>query len=198
MRHILALRGVLVVAYCGLCFLIVCPRLSTFICYLWEIETHDFFMQVFWKIDSMENSLRMRKRLRRNYKATGNHVASADHKDSQHFVDMSAGIPLPAEVAKLASVDVRSEETREEDIGSKQDDKEETKKHNSVEEDLGTATEAEGTPGSALKQSTNAGAVLAAASLQAEPKEIMLLEIAGALVQPGKVRGGMFQVFASK
>ena len=154
-------------------------------------------MQVFWKIDSTENPLRMRKRLRRNYKATYNHVAIGDHKESQHF-DMSAGIPLPAEVAELASVDVGSEETREEDLGSKQDDKEETKKHNLKEEDLGTATEAVGTPGSASKQSTNAGVVLTAASVGSEAKEIMVLEIPAALVQPVKVRGGMFQVFASK
>lgn len=149
-------------------------------------------MQVFWKLDSFENSQRMRKRLRRNYKGLDHQVVNSC-KESP-LVDFSSdGIPLLPGAPELLSENIKTEETGEDE--SKSDDEGgEEGKFSASKGDMGSSGESVGPSGSASAQQTISSSAAPVTSTTTEPKEVLLLEMLGVMIQPLKVQGGMFQV----
>jgi hypothetical protein len=138
--------------------------------------------RVFWKLDLMENSLRMRKRLKRNYKGTDHHGAALDYQESEQSptATISSGdTPLPAGAPKLEPEEDAFEEPGEYELRD-QEDREEERSENSMK---GFGFNTQVFPQTSV-----------AAALAAEPKDKVILEIPAAMVQPLRVVRGRFQV----
>ncbi|CAM6069706.1 unnamed protein product [Sphagnum tenellum] len=138
--------------------------------------------RVFWKLDLMENSLRMRKRLKRNYKGTDHHGAALDYQESEQSptATISSGdTPLPAGAPKLQPEEDAFEEPGEYELRD-QEDSEEERSEKSMK---GFGFNTRVSPQTSV-----------AAALAAEPKDKVILEIPAAMVQPLRVVRGRFQV----
>ncbi|BBN15012.1 hypothetical protein MPTK1_6g16270 [Marchantia polymorpha subsp. ruderalis] len=164
--------------------------------------------QVFWKLDSMENSMRMRRRLKRNYKGTDHHGAAADFEEVEEvttpkakIVDADAafaGTPLPAGAPKLMPESNMLEDTgiqsSRNSVGDSEERKEESQAIDNGPQDPSANTSEGGGVTSSTAVHSSLSMAAAAAAIVTEPKEKLLLEIPGAMVQPLKVLRGRFQV----
>jgi hypothetical protein len=151
---------------------------------------------VFWKLDPMENSLRMRKRLKRNYKGTDHHGAAADYQESEQASTASSlgETPLPAGAPKLAPEEDAFEETGDDELRD-QGEREEERGEMSRMESSKNSTDGFGSSVPVSPQAPSASAAAAvAAALATESKDKLLLEIPAAMVQPLRVLRGRFQV----
>ncbi|KAL2621191.1 hypothetical protein R1flu_001396 [Riccia fluitans] len=165
--------------------------------------------QIFWKLDSMENSVRMRRRLKRNYKGTDHRGAAADLENSElepttpkaKTIDVDEdlmGTPLPAGAPKLMPesnmLDGVGMESSGNSVGDSEERKEEPQTLDNGPQDPGANTNesAEVTSSSAPHSTISMAA--AEAAIATEPKEKLLLEMPAAMVQPLKVLRGRFQV----
>ncbi|CAK9224782.1 unnamed protein product [Sphagnum troendelagicum] len=152
--------------------------------------------RVFWKLDPMENSLRMRKRLKRNYKGTDHHGAAADYQESEQASTSSSlgETPLPAGAPKLAPEEDAFEETGDDELRD-QGEREEERGEMSRMESSKNSTDGFGSSVPVSPQAPSAAAAAAvAAALATESKDKLLLEIPAAMVQPLRVLRGRFQV----
>jgi hypothetical protein len=146
-------------------------------------------LQVFWKLDPMENSLRMRKRLKRNYKGTDHHRAALDYQESEQSptATLSSGdTPLPAGAPKLEPEEDAFEEPGEYELRDQEDSEEERREVNMERSEnsmKGFGFNIRVSPQTSV-----------AAALAAEPKDKVILEIPAAMVQPLRVVRGRFQV----
>lgn len=158
--------------------------------YIYNLMT--FHMQVFWKLDSFENSLRMRKRLRRNYKGLDHQVVTSCKESS--LVDFSSdGIPLLPGALELVPENIKTEETG--DNESKSDDERgEEGEYSAGKGDMGSSGESVGPSGSASAEQTIPSSAAPVTSTTTEPKEVLLLETLGVMIKPLKIQGGTFQV----
>jgi hypothetical protein len=145
----------------------------------------------------MENSLRMRKRLKRNYKGTDHHGAAADYQESEQASTASSlgETPLPAGAPKLAPEEDAFEETGDDELRD-QGEREEERGEMSRMEPSKNSTDGSGSsvPVSPQAPSAAAAAAAGAAALATESKDKLLLEIPAAMVQPLRVLRGRFQV----
>lgn len=161
------------------------------------------FLQVFWKLDSTENSLRMRKRLKRNYKGTDHHGAAADYQEPEQCTVSNssslANTPLSEGAPKLAPEEGVLEEPAEEDLKEQHGESTEGGESEAGSGEPATETtesvsEGTGSTVSASPQATNAAVAAVAAAMSTEPKEKLIFEIPAAMVQPLKVLRGRFKV----
>eukprot|EP01018_Ginkgo_biloba_P016129 Gb_14861 [translate_table: standard] len=175
--------------------------------------------RVFWKLDFMENSLRMRRCLKRYYKGTLHTGAAANYEDPQStgvhnnddikFSDKEAEGSLANRFPTSASMLLPEQsllEESQEDEGSRSDyceDKKDDLEHDSeLSQKLSEGSE-ELISGSAklsrIKDAVNnpvqQGLTMASVgSVVIESNERMLLEIPAAMVQPLRFMKGRFQV----
>jgi len=162
------------------------------------IDLRMLFLQVFWKLDPMENSLRMRLRLKQSYKGTDHHGAAADYKEPE-ISSMSQALgstPLPEGAPKLAPEEESLEESVEsidEELTEKSQEREEGSEEMNKEA-AEAVVEGSGSSVSVPTQATNATVAAVAAAMSAELKEILILEIPAAMVLPLKTLRGRFQV----
>lgn len=162
------------------------------------IDRRIFFLQVFWKLDPMENSLRMRLRLKQSYKGTDHHGAAADYKEPETSpVSQAIGsTPLPEGAPKLAPEEdslEESVESIEEDFTEKPEERDgESGEMN--QEAAEAVVEGSGPSVPVPTQATNATVAAVAAAMSTELKENLILEIPAAMVLPLKILRGKFQV----
>ena len=151
--------------------------------------------QVFWKLDPMENSLRMRLRLKQTYKGSDHHGAAADYQEPE-ISSMSQALgstPLPEGAPKLAPEEDALEEPNEEDSRETTQEREEGSGEMNKEA-RETVVEGSGSSVAVPSQATNATVAAVAAAMSTELKEKLILEIPAAMVLPLKVLRGRFQV----
>lgn len=153
-------------------------------------------MQIYWKLDAFENSQRMRKRLKQNYRGPEHEKLVIGQEQSQR----SDGVlPVTSGMAKLITVNSSADDTGDEASRS-EDEIEEVGSYSRKEESNSTSAVVHS--GIAQTQSSNTAAEAtspapspaAAAPSASEAKEVLILEMPGVLIQPLKLRGGMFQV----
>lgn len=157
-------------------------------------------LQILWKLDSTENSLRMRLRLKQSYKGTDHHGAAVDHQESgKSFLPQSLGsTPFPGGGPKIAPEKDALEESNEEDLREKKQDLEERSGEMDKDPASETVVEDSMSDVSVPSQVTNATTVSeVAAAMSTEYKEKLILEIPAAMVLPLKVLRGRFQVHIS-
>lgn len=149
----------------------------------------------------MENSLRMRLRLKRSYKGTDHHGAAADYKEPE-ISSMSQALgstPLPEGAPKLAPEEdslEESVESIEEYLTEKTQEREEG--GGEMNKEAGEAmVEGSGSSLSVPTQATNASVAAVAAAMSTELKEKLILEIPATMVLPLKILRGRFQVSVS-
>ncbi|KAG0583972.1 hypothetical protein KC19_3G176400 [Ceratodon purpureus] len=154
--------------------------------------------RVYWKLDAFENSLRMRKRLKQNYKGAEHQIPMKGYEQSQR-TSSDGELPVASAMAKLITVNSTDNDTGEE--ASRSEDEIEEAGSYSRKEDSNSTTERIHS-GIAQTQSSNtapaptspAPSPVPAAPSTPEAKEVLILEMPGVLIQPLKLRGGMFQV----
>ncbi|KAG0575918.1 hypothetical protein KC19_5G040000 [Ceratodon purpureus] len=151
--------------------------------------------RVFWKMDPMENSLRMRLRLKQTYKGSDHHGAAADYQEPEmSSISQALGsTPLPEGAPKLAPEEDALEEPIEEDSREKTQEREDGSEEMNKEA-AETVVEGSGSSVAVPSQATNATVAAVAAAMSTELKEKMILEIPAAMVLPLKVLRGRFQV----
>lgn len=174
----------------------------------WQLLSNQ---RVFWKLDFIENSLRMRKRLKRTYKGTDHHGAAADYQEN---AESSEGLsqsreeasrtssPLPPEAAKLLpepSVleEIVDDETFQSDAGDFEDRREDKEYRLSISSKQSSSDDHVAAGSTALSPRATAGLFSAAAPTHmgvGESNEKLFLDIPVTMVQPLKVSKGIFQV----
>lgn len=154
----------------------------------------------------MENSLRMRLRIKRNYKGTDHRGEAADHKESgdtseSQVFDELKETPLPAGAPKLVPEQQNgSEETNDEDPAKVQQCESDERRDegnmpldHSIAEDV--RPEHSQVASSAHSPGFHSNTVAAAmAAVVSEHKEKIILDIPAAMVQPSRVLRGRFKV----
>lgn len=155
--------------------------------------------------------MRMRRRLKRNYKGTDHHGAAADY-ESPDELDHASSLeaeknaiittPLPAGAPKLTPESYVYEDTSDTysrnslgEVEDRKDEKEELQlgQDNTLSDQTDIPLLREAAQSSAGNPSSLSMAA-AAAAIVSEPKEKLLLEIPGSMVQLLKVLRGRFQV----
>lgn len=153
---------------------------------------------MYWKLDTFENSLRMRKRLKQNYKGVDHHTPIIFREQSQRG-SFDGVIPVTSSMAKLITADSSADgagevtPTSEEAVSLLR--KEDLNSKNEIGPSGVARVQSSPTVAAATSSSSSATpAPTPAAPSVAEPKEVLILEMPGVMIQPLKVRGGMFQV----
>ncbi|CAM6090221.1 unnamed protein product [Calypogeia fissa] len=169
--------------------------------------------RIFYKLDPLENSMRMRRRLKRNYKGTDHYGAAADYQSPDelgliaHESSLEAGnalisTPLPTGAPKLMPETYIYEDAGEvyarNSVGEMEDRKDEKEELQLVPDnalndptDMPLLREA---MQSSVTNPSSLSMAAAAAAIVSEPKEKLLIEVPGAMVQLLKVLRGRFQV----
>ncbi|MCO5558963.1 hypothetical protein L7F22_012554 [Adiantum nelumboides] len=170
--------------------------------------------KIFWKLDSMENALRMRKRLKRNYTGSDHHGAAADYSEMQLSPETSkdpscminnndgllVGTPLPsAEVATLSPEQSIFEEAGEDESfqadGGEFEDRREDREYRLSISSKQSSLDDHNTLASSTGTGPTFGSVSGITRLGlTDPHDKLFLEIPAVMVQPLKVWKGIFQV----
>ena len=160
-------------------------------------------MQVYWKLDAFENSLRMRKRLKQNYKGLEPQIPMIGYDQSQR-TSSDGALPVTSAMAKLITVNSSADDAGEETSRS-EDEIEGASSHSRKEESNSTSevvhseiaqthSSNKAAAGATSPAPSSAPSPAAAAPSAPEAMEVLVLEMPGVLIQPLKLRGGMFQV----
>ncbi|KAG0559267.1 hypothetical protein KC19_10G092000 [Ceratodon purpureus] len=140
----------------------------------------------------------MRKRLKQNYKGAEHQIPMKGYEQSQR-TSSDGELPVASAMAKLITVNSTGNDTGEEASRS-EDEIEEAGSYSRKEESNSTTERTHS--GIAQTQSSNTAPAptspppspVPAAPSTPEAKEVLILEMPGVLIQPLKLRGGMFQV----
>jgi hypothetical protein len=153
---------------------------------------------VYWKLDGFENSLRMRKRLKQNYKGADHQIPMIGCEQSRR-TSSDGALPVASAMAKLITVNNSADDTGEE--ASRSGDEIEESGSSSRKEESNSSSEVVHSEIAQTQSSNTAAAAaspapspVAAAPSAPEATEVLILEMPGVLIQPLKLRGGMFQV----
>ncbi|KAI3495022.1 hypothetical protein L1887_37129 [Cichorium endivia] len=156
--------------------------------------------RIFWKLDHMESSTRMRRCLRRNFEGTDHFGAAANFDgDKEKVVSPEASI-LPAEAI---SIELVNEEDEQEDFGNVERKTDETGKIDETQ----TRQSGNGEQPLHVPDSTKAQAVdedfaspspVGPGYIPSEDDERVILEIPASMVRPLKVWQGTFQITTKK
>lgn len=144
-------------------------------------------LQVCWKLDSMENPLRMRLRLKRNYKGTYHDGTAADLKEPEE----SSASNFFASNSLPRILEPREDTRDQDDMKEHLDDckREVTRKGVSV-----SISDGSGFSGLASVQAPSATLADGTISNSTELYEKQILKIHATMVQPLKSYRGFFQV----
>ncbi|XP_075518514.1 BEACH domain-containing protein C2-like [Primulina tabacum] len=155
--------------------------------------------RVFWKLDSMESSSRMRRILRRNYQGSDHSGAAAnyeDHIDQRHETHK---VVSPSEASILAAEAISTEVKNEEDEhdafymdGS--ENGEFPKMSGSGEQPLTMFTESRDPPVTNDLDSAPVSSAVASGYVPSEHDERIVLELPSSMIRPLKVLTGTFQI----
>ncbi|CAA3016145.1 BEACH domain-containing C2 [Olea europaea subsp. europaea] len=161
--------------------------------------------RVFWRLDLMESSSRMRRILRRNYHGSDHFGAAADYEDHAVQKHEKDNVISPSKASILAaeaiSIEVGNEEDEQEDVayldsspnGMEQHDEFHKISSGTAEQPLQTTTESRDPPVTNDPVLPIASAV-APGYVPSEHDERIVLELPSSMVRPLKVLRGTFQI----
>lgn len=156
-------------------------------------------LRVFWKLDLMESSSRMRRCLRRNYQGSDHLGSAADYEEySEEKKDQSTPI-LSAEAISLEAVNEDEEQVDAENLVDRVDDVQ-----NKGDNQLSISESAEQSVQASLESSSpqhasdehidQSSSAIAPGYVPSELDERIVLELPTSMVRPLKVIRGTFQV----
>ncbi|KAJ9680884.1 hypothetical protein PVL29_020019 [Vitis rotundifolia] len=162
---------------------------------------------VFWKLDFMESSARMRQCLRRNYKGSDHFGAAAnyeDHMDMKHdrenVIDPSNAPILAAEAISMEGINEEDEQTdidnlvESEAIDMEQNGKNQPKSSGMAEQPPQASTEYIDTPIANNQDVVQGPSAVAPGYVPSELDERIVLELSSSMVRPLRVVRGTFQI----
>ncbi|XP_057507960.1 BEACH domain-containing protein C2 [Actinidia eriantha] len=160
---------------------------------------------VFWKLDFMESSSRMRRCLRRNYRGSNHLGASANYEDRMELKQNKENVISPSKASILAAEAISMavvNEDEQEGINNIESREDEGEQHMNIKTRLsGTAEQ----PLPALVESTDSQATschnvvedpsaVAPGYVPSELDESIVLELPSSMVRPLRVLRGTFQI----
>ncbi|XP_034709172.1 BEACH domain-containing protein C2 isoform X2 [Vitis riparia] len=163
--------------------------------------------RVFWKLDFMESSARMRQCLRRNYKGSDHFGAAAnyeDHMDMKHdrenVIDPSNAPILAAEAISMGGINEEDEQAdidnlvESEAIDMEQNGKNHPKSSGMAEQPPQASTEYIDTPIANNQDVVQGPSAVAPGYVPSELDERIVLELSSSMVRPLRVVRGTFQI----
>lgn len=163
--------------------------------------------RVFWKLDFMESSARMRQCLRRNYKGSDHFGAAAnyeDHMDMKHdrenVIDPSNAPILAAEAISMGGINEEDEQAdidnlvESEAIDMEQNGKNQPKSSGMAEQPPQASTEYIDTPIANNQDVVQGPSAVAPGYVPSELDERIVLELSSSMVRPLRVVRGTFQI----
>uniref|UniRef100_A0A3Q7EKN2 BEACH domain-containing protein C2 n=1 Tax=Solanum lycopersicum TaxID=4081 RepID=A0A3Q7EKN2_SOLLC len=161
--------------------------------------------RVYWKLDNMETSARMRKCLRRNYGGSDHFGSAADYADHTGLKEGEDQTISPSKASLLAaeaiSIEPEHEDYEQEDgsnLDSKLDDTEhhgdiQSRMSGTTEQPLQTSLESGDTPVTNHHDVVQSPSAVAPGYVPSEHDERIVLELPSSMVRPLKVSRGTFQ-----
>ncbi|XP_058737236.1 BEACH domain-containing protein C2 isoform X1 [Vicia villosa] len=150
--------------------------------------------RVFWKLDLMESSSRMRRCLRRNYRGSDHLGSAADYEEySGEKNDQSTPV-LSAEAISLEAVNEDEEQVDAENLVARADDiQNKGDNSESAEQSVRASLESSGSQ-LASDEHDQSSSAIAPGYVPSELDERIVLELPTSMVRPLKVIRGIFQV----
>ncbi|KAM3397586.1 BEACH domain-containing protein C2 [Capsicum galapagoense] len=161
---------------------------------------------VYWKLDNMETSARMRKCLRRNYGGSDHFGSAADYADHTGLREGGDQTISPSKASLLAadaiSIEPVHEDYEQEDGPSMDSKSDETEHHGDIqnrlsgtaEQPLQTSSESGDPPVSNHHDMVQSPSAVAPGYVPSEHDERIVLELPSSIVRPLKVSRGTFQI----
>ncbi|XAR54112.1 hypothetical protein NMG60_11029121 [Bertholletia excelsa] len=159
--------------------------------------------RVFWKLDSMESSSRMRRCLRRNYRGSNHLGAAADYEDHLDSKQNKGSVVSPSEASILAaeviSMDIVNEEQEEIDnLGNRTDVEQhgdiEKRESGMAEQPLRSSVESVDPQAASGQDIVENISAVAPGYVPSELDESIVLELPASMIRPLKVLQGTFQI----
>lgn len=162
--------------------------------------------RVYWKLDDMETSARMRKCLRRNYGGSDHFGSAADYADHMGLKGGEDQTISPSKASLLAadaiSIEPAHEDYEQEDgpnLDSKLDDTEhhgdiQNRMSGTAEQPLQTSSESGDLPVTNHHDMVQSPSAVAPGYVPSEHDERIVLELPSSMVRPLKVSRGTFQI----
>ncbi|KAL3348988.1 hypothetical protein AABB24_022249 [Solanum stoloniferum] len=162
--------------------------------------------RVYWKLDNMETSARMRKCLRRNYGGSDHFGSAADYADhtglkegEDQTISPSKASPLAADAISIEPVHEDYELEDGSNLDSKLDDTEhhgdiQRRMSGTAEHPLQTSLESGDTPVTNHHDMVQSPSAVAPGYVPSEHDERIVLELPSSMVRPLKVSRGTFQI----
>ncbi|KAK3036326.1 hypothetical protein RJ639_031733 [Escallonia herrerae] len=162
--------------------------------------------RVFWKLDCMESSSRMRRCLRRNYRGSDHLAAAANHEDQVERKHDQDNVISPSKASILAaeaiSMETVNEDDEQEDIANlegrldrgEQNEETQTRLSETGEQPLQAKFETRDPQLTSDQDFVQNPLVVAPGYVPSEHDERILLELPASMVRPLRVLRGMFQI----
>lgn len=162
--------------------------------------------RIFWKLDLMETSSRMRPCLKRNYLGTDHLGAAANYEDQSQVIKNEEAVISPSNAPPLAaeaiSVDVVNEDDEQPEIDdmngraseSEKGKGDEPRLSGTTEQTQKTSVESNEPPLASDQDFIQSSSVVAPGYVPSELDERIVLELPSSMVRPLKVIRGTFQV----
>lgn len=162
--------------------------------------------RIFWKLDLMESSSRMRPCLKRNYLGTDHLGAAANYEDQSQVKKNEEAVISPSDAPPLAaeaiSVDVVNEDDEQPEIDDMNGRSSESEKRKEDEPRLSetteqahkTSVESNEPPLASDQDFIQSSSIVAPGYVPSELDERIVLELPSSMVRPLKVIRGTFQV----
>ncbi|XP_060218692.1 BEACH domain-containing protein C2 [Lycium barbarum] len=162
--------------------------------------------RVYWKLDNMETSARMRRCLRRNYGGSDHFGSAADYADHTGLKEGEDQTISPSKASLLASdaisIEPVHEDYEQEDgptLDSKLDDTEhhgdvQNRMSGTAEQPLQTSSESGDPPVTDHQDMVQSPSAVAPGYVPTEHDERIVLELPSSMVRPLKVSRGTFQI----
>lgn len=170
----------------------------------------NFNFQIFWKLDFMESSSRMRRCLRRNYRGSDHFGAAANYEDCRELKPDKENVINPPKTsiltAEAISIELMNEDDEQDDTtnleiqGSdiEQNGGTETRMKEPAEQPLRTSIEARDIPVTSDQVLAENQSVVAPGYVPSEHDERIVLELPCSMVRPLKILKGTFQVSSAR
>nr|XP_043621960.1 BEACH domain-containing protein C2-like [Erigeron canadensis] len=159
--------------------------------------------RIFWKLDHMESSTRMRRCLRRNFEGSNHIGAAADYEDPVELKHGNENVASPSKASILPteaiSLDVMNEDDEQDEIVNVERKSDVEHTDDIQIRQSGTAKQPLQLPSSTVAQVGNgedfvSSSVVGPGYIPSEDDERVILEVSASMIRPLKVWQGTFQI----
>ncbi|KAF8393924.1 hypothetical protein HHK36_020126 [Tetracentron sinense] len=170
------------------------------------LERHMQRLEVFWKLDFMESSSRMRRCLRKNYKGSDHFGAAADYEDHLQMKHDQENVTFPSTASILVADAISMEEVTEDDDQTDTDNREgktyvmeqsgdnQQRLPTTAEAPLRVSLESRDAQVSSDTDLIQNPSAVAPRYVPSELDERSILELSSSMVRPLRVIRGTFQI----